>query len=358
MHRHAFALYCLLLSVLAVLAAEFVLIPRMNALPRATLLAGFAAMPGENIDGQLINSLGFTGDNIALQKPADVVRVLVLGSSTMFNRHMGERLKAALQQKTGKKIELLDAGIRSHTTRADVVKLQLLAPYQWDVVLFYNGINDLWANHVLPEDFQSDYRQLDPWYRRNALLDNSLLARYVYNSFYWQLRAVNKKLGQPFFPDYQFVFPKKPYINAAGFDSLPAFAANLEQIIAISRSIGATPVLMTFAFHLPDNYSRQAFLEKKLDYSNPDNYDSRDVYNWGPPDYVREGLSRQNAIIREVAKKEVAKKQDVLLIDIDAQMSGQGRWFGDVCHFNDAGVDVFTALVAEALQQSAAVQTQ
>lgn len=357
MRRHAFALYCLLLSVLAVLAAEFVLIPRMSALPRATLLAGFAATPGENIDGQRINSLGFTGDTIALQKPADTVRVLALGSSTMFNRHMGERLKTALQQKigqkTGKKIELLDAGIRSHTTRADVMKLQLLAPYQWDVVLFYNGINDLWANHVLPEDFQADYRQLDPWYQRNALLDNSLLARYIYNAFYWQLRSVNKKLGQPFLPDYQFVFPKKPYINAAGFASLPVFASHLEQIIADSKSLGAKPVLMTFAFHLPDNYSRQDFLNKSLDYSNPDNYDSRDVYNWGPPDYVREGLSRQNAIIREVAKR-----QGVTLIDVDASMSGQGRWFGDVCHFNDAGVDVFTALVAEALQQSAAVQSR
>jgi hypothetical protein len=345
MRRYAFALYCLLLSVLAVLAAEFVLIPHMNALPRATLLAGFAATPGENIDGQLINNLGFTGDAIALQKPADTVRVLVLGSSTMFNRHMGERLKAALQQKTGKKIELLDTGIRSHTTRADVVKLQLLAPYQWDVVLFYNGINDLWANHVLPEDFHADYRQLDPWYQRNILLDNSLLARYIYNALYWQLRTINKKLGQPFFPDYQFVFPKKPYINAANFASLPAFSSNLEHIITVSKSLGAKPVLMTFAFHLPENYSRQAFLDKSLDYNNPDNYDSRDVYNWGPPDFVREGLSRQNAILREIAKK-----QGVLLIDVDAQMSGQGRWFGDVCHFNDAGVDVFTALVAGALQ--------
>ncbi len=342
MRRHAFALYCLLLSLFAVLAAECVLIPQLYGLPRATLLAGFAATPGEMVDGQRINRLGFTGDDIRLEKPAGTVRVLVLGSSTMFNRHMGERLKQALQQKTGKTIELLDAGIRSHTTRADVVKLQLLAPYQWDVVLFYNGINDLWANHVLPEDFHEDYRQLDPWNRRNLLLDNSLLARYSYNALHGKIQPQ---------PRYQFVFPKKPYINAANFASVPAFAGHLEQIIATSKKSGAKPVLMTLAFHLPDNYSRQAFLDKSLDYSNPDNYDSRDVYNWGPPDFVREGLSRENAIIRDMAKK-----YDVTLIDVDAKMSGQGRWFGDVCHFNDAGVDVFTALVAEALQESLATK--
>ncbi|HSC75244.1 MAG TPA: GDSL-type esterase/lipase family protein [Pseudomonadales bacterium] len=335
MHRHAFSLYCLLLSICAVFAAEFVLIPHMYSLPRATLLAGFAATPSEVIDGQTINSLGFTGDEIGLQKPADTLRVLVLGSSSMFNRHLGERLKAALQQKTGKKIELLDAGIRSHTTQADVVKLKMLAPYQWDIVLFYNGINDLWANHVLPEDFYDDYRQLDPWNHRNLLLDNSLLARYSYNFFYYKVKP---------FAQYQFVFPKKPYINAANFSSLSVFTANLEQIVAISKSIGAKPVLMTFAFHIPGNYSRQAFLDKQLDYSNPDNYDSREVNNWGPPEYVREGLTRQNKIIRDVAEK-----NGVALIDVDAKMSEQGRWFGDVCHFNDAGVDVFTALVAEAL---------
>ena len=197
MRRYAFTLYCLLLVVMAVLAAEFVLIPRMQHLPRATLLAGFAAQPAENIDGQTINALGFTGDAITLEKPADTLRVLVLGSSTMFNRHMGERLKAALQQKTDKKIELLDAGIRSHTTQADVVKLKLLAPYQWDVILFYNGINDLWANHVLPEDFYSDYRQLDPWNRRNLFLDNSLLARYSYNFLYYKIK--------PFVPPHAMV---------------------------------------------------------------------------------------------------------------------------------------------------------
>jgi lysophospholipase L1-like esterase len=345
MRRHAFVLYCLSLSVIAILAAEFVLIPHLQLLPRATLLTGFAAVPGEVIDGQAINRLGFTGDEIALQKPADTLRVLMLGSSTMFNRHMAERMKAALQLKTAKKIELLDAGIRSHTSRADVLKLKLLKDYRWDVVLFYDGINDLWANHVLPEDFRADFGHLDPWYRRNIVLDHSLLARYIYNASYWKIKSFNQKMKEKFFIDYQFVFAKKQYVNAANFASLPVFSDNTEEIISLSKSIGANPVLITFAFHLPDNYSRKSFLDKTLDYSNPDNYDSRDVYNWGPPAYVREGLVRQNNILRNVAKK-----QNVLLIDMDAKMSGQGSWFGDVCHFNDEGVDVFVEKVAEELK--------
>jgi hypothetical protein len=140
------------------------------------------------------------------------------------------------------------------------------------------------------------------------------------------------------------VFPKKPYINAANFASLDAFTANVETIIDTSFQIGAKPILITFASHLPSNYSRQAFLKKALDYDNPDNYDSRDVYNWGPPNYVREGLRRENAALRSIAKQ-----RKVMLIDIDSVMSQHGAWFGDVCHFNNAGVDIFVEQIAGAL---------
>lgn len=341
MSRHAFALYCLLLVALAVVSVEFLLLPHWHGLPRATLLNGFAAQPGAQVDGQRINALGFTGTEITLQKAPGTVRVLVLGSSTMFNRQLGERLQRALQQGTAQTVEVLNAGIRSHTSRADLLKLQLLAPYAFDYVLFYNGINDLWANHVQPADFHDDYRHLDPWYRRNSLLDHSLLARYAYNTGHAWLRSLNRRFGERWFPDYQFVFAKKPHVNAARFASVQSFAANVEAIVALAKTSGATPVLMTVAYHLPDNYSRQAFLDGTLDYSNPDGYDSRDVYNWGPPEFVREGLLRNNAALREIALRE-----QVMLIDVDAAMSGQGRWFGDVCHFNDAGVDAFTRMVA------------
>lgn len=342
--RYAFVFYCALLLTGALLLAEFILVPRLFHASRAQLLLGFSAVPDSVVDGQRINALGFTGDVPAIEKPANTVRVLVLGSSTMFNRHMAAQLKTALQKKTSRTVELLDAGLRSHTSQADVLKWQYLAHYQWDYVLFYNGINDLWANHVRPQDFYRDYRQLDPWYRRGWWLDHSVLARYGYNFLYRQRQVINQVMQERWFPAYQFVFPKKPYINAADFASLPVFARNVEQIVAESRRVGAQPVLISFASHLPENYSRQAFLDKTLDYVNPDNYDSRDVYNWGPPDYVREGLARENKLLREIARQ-----RDVLLIDIDQQMSGRGQWFGDVCHFNAEGVAVFSAQVADAM---------
>jgi lysophospholipase L1-like esterase len=237
--------------------------------------------------------MGFTGDVVDSATPPDAWRVLVLGSSTMFNRHMADQLKAALQQRTQRRVVLVDAGLRSHTTRANLIKLQYLLRHRWDHVLVYDGINDLWANHVLPEDFRSDYGHLDPWYVRNAVLDHSLLARYSFDAGYRWLQGVRRFVSASRFPDYQFVFPKKPYINAADFAALHSFSDNLASIVRLVRAHGAEPVLMTFAYHLPVDYSRQAFLDGRLDYHNPDGYDPRDVYNWGPPHYVREGLTQQ-----------------------------------------------------------------
>jgi hypothetical protein len=154
------------------------------------------------------------------------------------------------------------------------------------------------------------------------------------------------------FPNYQFVFPKKPYLNAAQFASLSAFERNVNAMVDTSLRNGAKPILLTFAYHLSANYSRQGFLQQALDYRNPDHYDSRDVYNWGPPDYVRAGLQQENAVLRNIAAQ-----RNVALIDIDAAMSGRGEWFGDVCHFNNEGVAVFSAQVASALAASAAEQS-
>jgi hypothetical protein len=342
--RAPFLFYCLALVVLAVCAAEFWLLPKQQGLPRESLLNGFVAVPGTDIDGQRINALGFTGGVPSKEKQPDSLRVLLLGSSTLFNRHLGERLQQALQQRTTRRVEVLDAGLRSHTSRADLLKWDLLADYQWDVVVVYNGINDLWANHVQAADFYADYRHLDPWYRRTPWLDNSLLLRQAYNGGWHLLHALNRASGARLFPDYQFVFPKKPYVNAAAFASLNSYRDNVGTLLERVRAQGAKPVLLTFAWHIPASYSRQAFIDHALDYQNPERYDERDVFNWGPPDYVREALSRQNDIVRILGAQ-----QDVLLLDIDAEMSHHGEWFGDVCHFSEAGVDVFTARLSSAL---------
>ncbi|MDP6356121.1 MAG: hypothetical protein QF473_13510, partial [Planctomycetota bacterium] len=166
---------------------EAVLLPLLLKIPRELYLMGFiAAVPGQGIEsesqGVKINSLGMTGTAPSGPKRENVIRILTLGGSVMLNRNMTERLEAKLNKEASQKVEILGAGLSGHDSRSSVIKFGYLAQNEFDYVLIYHGINDLWNNHVAPDDFKGDYSHRSPWNRRNFLLDNSLICRLAYNS--------------------------------------------------------------------------------------------------------------------------------------------------------------------------------
>lgn len=329
--RSGFLAYSAVLILLTLALLEFYLLPLQLGMPRELALLGFAAPPGQAIDGQRINNAGFSGEQPTLTAQPKELRLLILGASNMFNRHLGDTVQQALAaSQSSLKVKVTNAALRSHTSRADLLKWRHLSRYHWDYVLIYNGINDLWANHVAAEKFAEDYRHLSPWYRRNSWLDHSLIARLVYNRVYqWRDCGVDP------------VFPQKETMNAANDTAMVTYRDNLQQLLTEIRAAGAVPLLATQAYHLPENYSRRAFLDGELDYVNPDNYDRRDVFNRGEPAYVRAGLQQQNQLVRQLAAE-----LGVSLFDVDKQMTGQAQWFGDVCHFNADGVRYFSEQLA------------
>jgi hypothetical protein len=106
---------------------------------------------------------------------------------------------------------------------------------------------------------------------------------------------------------------------------------------------------MTFAWHIPDDYTRKKFLSHELDYVNRIHYNECAVDLWGTVDYVKEALARNNAAIRQIAREE-----RVLLIDQDSRFSHRPTLFGDVCHYNEPGSDQFVNSIAEFLEQEGA----
>lgn len=308
------------------IAELLVLPPRLPAPSRAAFLMGFVASPGRVLDGVRINALGFTGDEPALEKRAGALRVLTLGGSALFERRMSERLGAALRARTRRPVEVLGAALRVHNSRSSVLKLRHLAPYGFDVVLIYHGINDLDANHVPLREFDADYAQLGPWYVRGPLLDRSVVLRLAYNR--WLHR------GTPV------------QAQGSGFASEASFRRNLVTLVTESRAAGAEPVLMTFAWSIPEGYSLDAFRAGRVGYNNPERIASTAVEVWGAPAYVREGLARHNLVVHAVAAE-----HDVALLDQERLMGHEPFWFGDVCHLSEPGTDRFVAFVADFFAQ-------
>ena len=291
-------------------------------------LMGFYAPPGMVVDDTRINSDGFTGHQLSrIDDAAGTVRILTLGGSTMFNRRMTERMIESWSDLLPTAPVIVGAALRTHTTRASVIKYKYhFSKHRFDYVLIYHGINDLWANNVPPDEFRADYSHQNPWGRRNLLLDNSVVARWVYNS---------RHSAQGAFPAVS---------NQANFMAEKSFETNLRALVQAVRSTGGTPVLMTFASFIPEDYSLDRFKAGDLPYNNPSRYDYCAVELWGDTAYVKEGLERHNAIIFRLANE-----LGVDLIDQDERLSGDPGNFGDPVHFSEAGTDRFIANLTEYL---------
>ena len=338
-NKKHFIVYITIVTFIFLIAFEIVILPLYFKMPRAMALLGFTSKPNTIVDDTAINSLGFTGDVIYPEKNPEKIRILTLGGSAIFNRRMTERLKDSLNADSDRPVEILGAALRTHTSMSSVIKYNFLSKYKFDYVLIYHGINDLFVNHVSKEYFKSDYSHMGPWYKRNALLDNSLIARVIYNNFIWGRRIFG---GEKIW----YIYPKDKNENEMEFISEQLFRRNITILVENILQDGGTPVLMTFAWSIPANYSQEAFIDNSLGYDNSDDYVNYPVELWGSVEYVREGLQRHNRILRQIAIE-----YDVLLLDQEKLMADNLEWFGDVCHFSEKGTGKFIDNVTNFLVQ-------
>jgi len=328
-------LFLFIASILfALILLEFVggsiLLKLTNNPPRTQTLINFTAEPNSTVDNVVINDHGFTGDSFAKQKSPNTLRVLTLGGSVLFNDNITQELKERLQEISPHKLEVEGAALRSHSTASSVIKFkQFFKDYNVDYVLIYHGINDLWMNHVAKEDFKNDYSHYLSAYKRNAFLDNSVIARVTYSATHNQ---------------------SPPYVhNGADFATEKTFADNLNALLSSIQDAEATPVLMTFAWHIPEGYSKENFESGTAGYNSDTGNEYKDLWPveiWGEVNYVKEGLQRHNAVIRQIAHS-----RQIPLIDQEQLLSSNIDNFGDVCHLNSQGRKQFILNVSHYLQQ-------
>ena len=317
----ALALGVAVTLALMVVAAELWILPALTGLPREVYLMGFAAR-AEEVPEEPVNPMGFTGVVPTRERPDGTVRVLTLGGSVLFNRRVTERLQDRLERSASGRVEVVGAALRSHTTWSSVLKYGLLAEHGFDYVLICHGINDLYANHVAREDFRDDYSHLEPWYRRGWLLDRSIVARVLYNELVW------RRPGR--------------VQNGAGMASADVFSRNLTGLVREVRSDGGTPILVSFPWWIPPDYTHERFMNGELAYNNPERYDYCPVKLWGQVRYVRRGLAQHNLAIRAVARTE-----KVPLIDAERALRDDPALFGDVCHPSEMGTEILVDLIGD-----------
>jgi lysophospholipase L1-like esterase len=246
--------------------------------------------PGYMLPEELvsINSLGFRGEEFSLQKPPGTYRIVCLGGSTTYGIFMGnnQTYPSYLEEIVRKrccsdKIEVINGGMTSATSAETLaIFLYKVAPLEPDMVVFYEGYNDLVPR--IFNQFSDDYyhfrkspHNVRTWYSR----------LYIYRMFQWFF-CCNK-----YFPNYSLLaatwkygnLPKSDIRKMQNFNKTTSsvYKRNLDYIIAVAKNRHIAVVLSTFAFN-----------------------DELQNWNYLMPDPLwARGIEENNRVIRELAAK-------------------------------------------------------
>jgi len=318
----------------------------------------FSADPRVLVYPPIANDInGLRDSDFDSEIPPGEFRILALGASAFVTRNFQPQFQALLNEnpwfvEQDLKVRVASAGVPAHMTYDSLWKYRhWYAGYDFDLVIFYHGINDARANNYPREAFRDDYTQFS-YYQRfrpafNWIEQHPRLSRSFLVSWVMKLVLGAKSI---FAPDFQ---REAPYNNplddpwraeAGDLKTPPVFASNVEAVMELAESRDQPFLLLTYTYYVPDGYSNERFLAQDLDYSFAEESVATEVWGWSH--HVHAAIVAHDAVIREIA----AEHPEVLFFDMERFMPKDGKHFIDICHWTDLGQARFAQGIVEALQ--------
>ena len=289
--------------------------------------------------------------------PPGEFRILALGASAFVTRDFQPHFQALLNEnplfvEQDLKVRVASAGVPAHMTYDSVWKYRYWYDgYDFDLVIFYHGINDARANNYPREAFRDDYTQFSyyqrfwpafNWIEQHPRLSHSFLVSWV-----MKLALGAKSILAPEFQreaPYNSPLDDPWRAEAGDLKTPPVFARNVEAVMALAESRDQPFLLLTYTYYVPDGYSNERFLAEDLDYSFVEESVATEVWGWSY--HISAAIEAHDAVIREIA----AEHPEVLFFDMERFMPKDGKHFIDICHWTDLGQERFAEGVVEALQ--------
>ena len=285
-----------------------------------------------------INRYGLRGALPALPKPAGRTRIICIGGSTTFGFVSdGEDWPARLQSLLSGDgdFEVINAGRPGATTWSDFRYLRdRLVRLEPDVVVLFEGFNDLWRGVRRHFAEQEDYGSVDPELPADVQPLDLGEPRSGPVRFSFAAYLVGRLLGSRIHgPDA----PVGPRLAPGQFHFDPAvvsiYESNLAAMIEFCRKHGIEPIVVTFvgcddARRSPDE--QRLCLKYVLD-----NMPQLDAQR------AQEGLDLYRQVTREVARK-----QNAPLVEAAARMTKDTAFYGDTVHLTPEGEDRLARVIA------------
>ena len=299
---------------------------------------------------------GFEDPSFRHRIPPGQFRVLGLGASNLvtggFQADFQRRLdESTLFREQGLSVRFVSSGVPAQMSFDSLWKYQYwYRGYDFDLVVYYNGINDARANNYPRDVFRDDYTQF-PYYRRFAPVFDWVDRHPVLSRSFGVTLGVSlyHRLAVQLEPAFRRAAPynsplEDPWLVEGADVKTPAvFRRNTEEVLRVARERGQKVLLLTFAHYLPADYTNERFFAHETDYSfSPDSV-ATEV--WGLKENVVAAIEAHNEAIRRVARAH----PEALFFDMARYMPRDHEHFVDICHWTDRGREVFARGVLEAL---------
>lgn len=281
-----------------------------------------------------------------LQKPLETkitkddgyTDILILGGSVispLWSR-MDTRLDSLLSKKN---VRVFDVAIPGHTSLDNAIKYDLLKDKEFDLVIYYEAINENRANNAAPERFKEDYSQME-WYhhigliRKHPELNFTTLPYLLHKA----IVTIGRKITRtPFLENDNVRKENRQYgsdIKTAG-----PYKKNLEEIIALSEKKNEKLLLMAYTSFFPD----VKFLGDPSDaqYFAKNCARAAIVTVWGDTKNTQKGIEVHNDILTKLAVE-----HKTYYLDMRKMVPQEVDCFCDICHLSEKGCIIFAESLA------------
>lgn len=279
----------------------------------------------------------------------EVKDILILGGSVVSPAwsHMELRLDSLLTAyyKGKKKIKVHNLATAGHTSRDNSIKYSLLDRQRFDLVIYYEAINENRANNIPDKDFRSDYTHFK-WYQKIAILRNHPEINFTVIPYVADLviHALDDLFKHKIYISEETV-TEGYAVYGAKIKSAGSFKKNLQAIIGTSQSRGDKLLLLSYASFFPHNVKLTG-QESDMRHFAGCRFASP-VTIWGQAENVNKGIAEHNKILRQLVKQ-----YNLSYFDMAASMPADSAMFCDVCHVSEKGAKHFAKELAGFIEQS------
>ena len=279
------------------------------------------------------NSLGYRSEEFPLEKPGGVFRIVALGGSSTYDVSIKDntetftaQLERLLKEEYGyEDVQVINAGVPGYNSWEMLVNLEFrVLDLDPDLVIIYEGTNDVHARMVEPSAYRGDDMgrrqawQVPPvaWWEHSALF-----------RIFSRTMNITRQVSIDDFvsPSTYVSWPYEDRLLADNLDPAEIlkanppiyFRRNLENMIAVAKEHDVQILFSTWAY-------------------------SPNLNDYASEDYYQHGFRENNDVVTDVALT-----HDIPFFDFAGVMPQDAVYWADGRHVNESGAVVKARLFAE-----------